>query len=500
MEGLRGAILVAIVVATLIPTALAGEGWYGSELPGTPLENFIQDHQDVIEKIRGNLGNSCAYVDYLQADNYNRNHRNYMQRVMTVKMHLESKGANTVERAVGPGAIEDILYNETWPAGEESCEKEMRIEIAVIPNEMAGQEANALKEMGAPQTPCGITPDYTARGNASIYVIHEDEEKICIGALVVASESGVREFRTFLGETKPHADGGGNGEDHGGLQGIPVEDLPKEQYAPILVDCNCPYKFRGETYWPVCSGDMCVVLLPKKDVSSNLCVKEKKIVPCTEGRVEIKDMNYTVITRIEEEVQNVKRVLYLAKGYAPVAIDVEIPKDGNRIPEIFGDYPVINPDPVLRIHLDTYGGNIAVKQIMVERTAKVIENRIHFASCSLFIDDVSIMLDKKGRRAYLGFRVYDGDDPVYINTVHVRIAGKDVTPQFDPTSMAYFAEGSVTKGKQRITITASTEGCKEVSHTEEVYVGESPWKALSLVLALLGVVIVAVVLLRVVMH
>lgn len=283
--------------------------------------------------------------------------------------------------------------------------------------------------------------------------------------------------------------------------------LPEEEYVAVPVDGNAPVWFEGNKYEPICSSGFCVVLLPKDLVAGKILKQEgDRIIALSptgittelsEEGISVYDLNHVTLVRRAVLGKEYKIVEYIAKGYVPVSVDVQIPKEGNESPEIVGDYVFLEVDPILRIHLNAYGGNIAVEQVMLEKDARVMEDRIRFASCSLHIEDVTVAIAKEGGyKAYVGFRIYDGDDPVYVPRVSVKVGGESVAPQYDPRVKAYFASSQIAPGTQRISISASAEGCPNAAFVKEIYVGRNSNQILAIIIALLVAVIVAYVLLK----
>ncbi len=301
--------------------------------------------------------------------------------------------------------------------------------------------------------------------------------------------------------------------------GPPPPDTPEERYVAVPVPEPGKYVYDGKEFEATCRGEYCVVLIPKITGMAKMEVhghEIKKIcshsLPSTssgtvdlldtaDGKVSIINVGSATIAARELPGNKYKIIEYVAIGYYPVAIEVNIPKRNGAAPEILADVPYLETDPLLRIHLNTDGGNIVVKQIAVGKTASVIEQRISFQACSLQVANVTTsIVEKDGYRVIVSFQILDGDSPVYVPNVRVRIGGKNVVPQYDPTLKVYVASANVVKGQTRIEITTNAEGCNSIGYTNEIYLGESPSDTLKAILGLLAVAAIAAVLLRIAWH
>ncbi len=288
-----------------------------------------------------------------------------------------------------------------------------------------------------------------------------------------------------------------------GLDMVPA-DVPKEEYFAIPVPAPGKYVFLGSEYTAQCEDNFCVVFIPKNLVNHNthLCIRENRITFCPNGTITLMDLGVASLSKTVRKSGNKKTTTYVGKGYYPVAIRVKIPKIDGKPPKIVANAIYIETDPVLKIFLKTYNGNVAVSQITTESTSKVIEDKISFESCTLNIAHVvTAVEDRNGNTVLVSFQVVENDMPVYVPTVDVTIAGKKITPQYDPVLKTYVARTTVPKGTVRIHISARAEGCSTISYAQTVPVGMQTWDTLvKQILLIIALSAIAITVLRIAYH
>jgi len=400
------------------------------------------------------------------------------------------------------GSVTIEKYPDQLP--DKYCENSdlLRIYIKIKPNNTDPAEIQNI-DLGH-VLPCGREASEVVEAEYSKYLIHTSEEYVDIGIVAIHGDAAKKEMGEFLGAIFDATDE--QKDDETDLEPPPEitekHEVPDEQYAAIFVETEESINFKGEEYEPHCGSGICVITIPKSEILDKpLDMQGNNIIDYGKESIKVYDLGKTVITRRTMLKEKDRVEVYVAKGYLPVAMDVNVPKIDGRVPEIAGRPVFLDVDPVLRVFLKVYDGNIATQQIIVERDANIIDEKIRFAACSLYVENLVVETVKDDKyNIIIRFQITDGGDVVYIQNVRAKIGGKNVIPQYDEGQRVYTATASTQRGVRRIEIIGEADGCPAIYHVQEVYVGPDAPNILFAVITIIAAVAVAYVSMKIVFH
>ncbi len=127
-------------------------------------------------------------------------------------------------------------------------------------------------------------------------------------------------------------------------------------------------------------------------------------------------------------------------------------------------------DPLLRWYIKLEGSTVRTLYRVISSDLPLTTSRIRLATCDVGVANLRVETTFKGTgyAVFGSFQVYDGERPVYIPDIEVKIGKKVLRPSFIENEKKYQFLVEVPPGSYVLTIEGDVDGCGEIGATKRI--------------------------------